>query len=489
MKKFVLLLIAACMLITCFACGGGKDKGKNNEPAWIKDPDLKPNKNKWEDLPNYDGEGSDFRISTRGHYGAMELVVDDETSENIVDQALVLRNEKVEERYNVFIVRQDNDSAQYAHLNQVLSDCTMQADKFDLAMTYVYESAPLITNGFVLNWNNLKYNKLEESHWIHGMNDEFSVRDAIYTAISKMCISTIGQTVAMLYNRDLGDEWSGGEEFSADLIEMINEGDWTYDELMKIINRFNWDDATGDGKTDDDSCTFYMSKDWMIDTWHAAWQVPMIKNTVENGLEDVYWSDKLSTYASRMHTMYYETPGIFSGNGGQAYQAFATGKALFIQAGLSATIGYFQETMTDYTYTIIPQPKFDENQKKYYSAMTDNYSVMSIPITADADIVSLLVEALSIASEAHVYPAYKFDALQGQVVSDVDSMFDIVLESVSWDIGTLLHSKIPFMDMVRVDVNTNEGNSQIKQSYDAIADDVQDALDEIMTAFDEFQEN
>ena len=480
MKKFLLLLIAVCMLITCFACGGNNGDGKIP-------PIKRPPGKKWDALPDYDGGGEDFRISTRGHYGAMEVVVDDETSENVVDQALVLRNAKVEDRYSVFIQRIDNDGAQYAHLNQVLTDCTMQADKFDLAMTYVYESAPLITNGFVLNWNNLPYTKLEESHWIQGMNRKFSVRDAIYTAISKMCISTIGQTVAMYYNRDLGDQWKG-EEFSAELIETIIDGGWTYDELMRIVTLYDFDDATGDGRTADDGFGFYVSADWSIDTWHAAWQIPMIENDPKTGLKDAYWSEKLTTFVDRMHTLYYETPGAFYGNQGEARTAFASRKALFVMDDLNASINFFNVNVED-NFTIIPQPKYDENQKDYYSAMFDNYSVMSIPITANAEIVSLLVEALSIASEVHVYPAYKFDALQGTATSDVDSMFDIVLESVSWDIGTLLHSKIPFMDMVRIDVLTNPQNTQIKNSYDAIADDVQEAIEEIMTAFDEFQTN
>ncbi len=484
MKKVVLLLIAACMVVTCFACGGNNGK-KPIDPGSISTED------KWDQLPDTDAySGTDFRVSTRGSYGAMEIVVDDELSENIVDLALMLRNAKVEDRYGVFIERQDNDGTAYAHTNSVLNACTMQADTFDLAMTYVYESAPLITNGFVLNWNELKYTKLAQSHWINGMNDEFAVRDAIYTAVSKMCISILGQTVAMYYNRDLGDSWKG-EDFSAELVETINNGDWTYEALMNIVNEFGWRDATGDGKTADDTYGFYMTDDWSIDTWHAAWEVPIINNTVENGLEDVYMSEKLRSFVDRMHTMYYDTNGIFFGKQGDANAAFISDRALFITNSLNASISYYPANMES-TYTIIPQPKYDENQENYRSAMFDNYSVMSIPITADANFVSLIVEALSVASEAHIYPAYRHDALQGQSVSDVDSiaMLDIVMESSSWDIGTLLFADgVPYMDMVRRDVQANPGNTQIQQSYEAVAEDVEEKLQEIMEKFDEFREN
>ncbi len=489
MKKFILLLIAACMLVTCFACGGNGDGGKQTPPS------LRPPKEKWNALPDVDCEGRDFRVSSRANYGNMEVVAADETSENIVDQALIYRNARVEDRFNVFVELQNYPgTTPFEHTNSVLSACTMQMDTFDLAMTYVYESSPLITNGFVLNWAKLPYTKLEESHWINGMNKEFSVRDAIYTSISKMCISILGQTAAMIYNRDLGDEWKG-EEFSDELIATVlsgngKEGGWTYDYLMNIVNEYGWSDATNDGRTADDSFAFYMTTDWAIDTWHAAWELPCIKNTVEKGLEDVMMNDKYLSYASRMQTMYHETPGIYASKAADAVSAFVSNRALFTTTELALTLSYFPEKMEG-TYTILPQPKYDDNQKEYRSAMFDNYSVMSIPITADATFVSLICEALSIASEENVYPAYRYDSLQGTGVSDPESieMLDIVLNNTTWDIATLLSTQLRMITMVREDVINHPQNSQISQSYKTIQGDIQSALEEIMTAFDAFQDN
>ncbi len=485
MKKFILLLIAACMLVTCFACGGN---GKKTGPNYKEDPGTK-----WEALPDYDFEGKDFRVSTRGHYGAMEVVVDDENSTNIVDQALVLRNAKVEDRYDVFIQRQDNDGTQFAHSNIVLNACTLQMDTFDLAMTYVYESSPLITNGFVLNWAKLPYTKLSQSHWINGMNKEFSVRDAIYTAISKMCISILGQTVAVVYNRDLGDNWKG-TEFSQELIDTVlagngEEGGWTYDYLMNIVNEYGWDDAGGDGKTADDSFAFYLTLDWSIDSWHAAWEIPCVKNTVEKGLEDVMMNEKYLSYASRMHTLYYETPGTFYGKQSEATNAFKSNRALFSTTALSNTISTLPSM--EAVYTILPQPKYDDNQKNYRSAMFDNYSVMSIPVTANSNFVSLICEALSIASEQHVYPAYRYDSLQGTGVSDAESidMLDIILNNTTWDIATLLSTQLRMITAVEEDVVYHPQDSQISQYYTSKKPDIDRALASIMAAFDRFQDN
>ena len=485
MKKLVLLLIAVCMVVTCFACGGKDDKG------W-KDPFDKPNKEKWADLPDHDFGGVDFRVSTRGGYANTEVLVANEESEDIIDRALMLRNARVEDRYNIFVTCEEQPGTAFVHRDYVSESCKMNADLFDLAMTYVYESSPLITNGMVYNWSKLPYTHLAESHWINGMNKQFSVRDAIYTAISKMCISTISQTVAMFYNRQLGDEAFGGEEFTEGLFETIRGGDWTYDALMKIVNEYNWEDAGNDGRTPDDSYAFYMTADWSIDTWHAAWEIPMIKNTDKNGLEDVYMTDKVLTYADRMHTMYYNTPNIYAAQQGDARNAFKSNRALFMTDQLGATINSLADM--ENPYTILPQPKFDENQKNYRSAMFDNYSVMSIPISADPAFVSLIVEALSISSEDNVYPVYRVEALQGLYLSDTDSyeMLDIVLNNVSWDIATLLNESLgetPLMTIVRFDVLNNPSDSQVSQAYNGAKNDIADALADIMEAFDTFQDN
>lgn len=493
MKKLLLLLIAACMLITCFACGNG---GNGQKPGYQPSPETK-----WDELPDYDFEEKKFRVSTRGAYGNMEVVVADEDSENVVDVALMYRNAKVEDRYNVVIDLQNNDGKGFVHTNIVLNACTLMMDTFDLAMTYVYESSPLITNGFVLNWKKLPYTKLQQSHWIDGMNEAYSVRDVIYTAISKMCISILGQTCAMVYNRDLGDEWKG-EDFSNDLIQTVLDGDgseggWTYDYLMNIVNEYGWEDAGNNGRTSDDYYALYLTKDWAIDTWHAAWELPCVKNT-KNGLEDVMMNEKYLTYAKRMRTMYYETPGIFHGDRAlgsepqsQATAAFVSNRALFTTVPLSRTLDTLPTAMGDTVYTILPQPKYDENQKEYRSAMFDNYSVMSVPITADAAFVSLICEALSIASETQVYLAYRIDALQGTGVSDADSvdMLDIVLNNTAWDIATLLSTQLRMITMVREDIEQYADKSQISQTYNSKQEDIAKKLGEIMDAFDRFQDN
>lgn len=462
MKRFGLLFITACMLVSCFACGENK---KSDPPVHIiVDPPA----------PERDYKGADFRISNREEYGGLEVVVDDETSEDIVDMALLLRNAKVEDRYHVEIVRQDNSSA--THIKTVLSDLAAQKDTFDLAMTSAGESSPIITSGAVYDWANLPYVRLEESHWLMGVNEKLAVRGSIYTAVSKMCVSTIAQTYALVYNQSLGNLWKG-EGFTEGLYDIVGYGEWTYDQFIEIINEFG---------SSDPYCAFIMPAE-SIDNWHTAWDIPIFESTAEEGLKDVYMSSKLLTYADRMHTMYGGTKGIRIASQEEAHELFLSGSVLFTTAKLSDALTVLNKMADDYVF--IPLPKYDEDQDYYVSPMLDGYSVMSIPKTADAEFAALITEALSKASEQFVYPAYKFDALYVSQAFEVSDMFDIILESVSFDISILFNSELGLMSTVRDDVINNLGDSNLEQTYIDMKDEIADILAEVMSAADEKNES
>ena len=113
---------------------------------------------------------------------------------------------------------------------------------------------------------------------------------------------------------------------------------------------------------------------------------------------------------------------------------------------------------------------------------------MSVPVTANSEFVSIIVEALNIQSEKILYPAYYYEALHKKTISDPDTneMLDIVLNNMAWDIGTLLHEELHLMDIVRLDVIRKENN--VKGTYDSMKQLVDDSLLYIMEQFEEFQQ-
>ena len=96
-------------------------------------------------------------------------------------------------------------------------------------------------------------------------------------------------------------------------------------------------------------------------------------------------------------------------------------------------------------YGILPYPKFDENQDKYYSNSMDNYSLLSVPKTVtDLEFVGTITEALTRESHYSVVPAYYDVALTSKYARDEQSvaMLDIIMDGRQYDFSILHNGQI-----------------------------------------------
>ena len=76
----------------------------------------------------------------------------------------------------------------------------------------------------------------------------------------------------------------------------------------------------------------------------------------------------------------------------------------------------------EYTYTILPMPKFDENQQQYLSHTYDAMYAM-VPITAANTAMSgAVLEFLSYTAYQNVIPAYVKTSLQEKYTRDRESV-------------------------------------------------------------------
>ena len=90
-------------------------------------------------------------------------------------------------------------------------------------------------------------------------------------------------------------------------------------------------------------------------------------------------------------------------------------------------------------FGIIPAPKYDEKQEKYYANMA-NGEVMTLPRSYDADRLEnlgILLEAMSFYTYHDILPVYKTELLQTKVARDEDSsrMLDLIFDGVTYDFG------------------------------------------------------
>lgn len=90
----------------------------------------------------------------------------------------------------------------------------------------------------------------------------------------------------------------------------------------------------------------------------------------------------------------------------------------------------------DADFGILPYPKYDEAQKDYL-ARIEGIELTGVPVTADTEFVSAIMEAMASESATTVVPAYYDVALKTKMTRDNDSaeMLDIIFENRVFDLG------------------------------------------------------
>ena len=129
-----------------------------------------------------------------------------------------------------------------------------------------------------------------------------------------------------------------------------------------------------------------------------------------------------------------------SGGGNYINRAFMEGRAVFT-CSLVADAAAIVPSI-DFSYGILPYPKWNEEQDDYYNSLQRNCYMLIPSIVKDPNMVSAVMEALASESYRSLLPEYCEVTLKTRYSQDddVSRMFDLIGSSVSFDAGELYSS-------------------------------------------------
>ena len=147
-------------------------------------------------------------------------------------------------------------------------------------------------------------------------------------------------------------------------------------------------------------------------------------------------------------------------------QQFANNQGLFGVLTLSSVQG-LRGMETD--FGILPFPKYDEKQEKYYSNVLDGW-INCVPITnTDFEMTSVIMEALAVESRNLVLPAYLETALRTKYSRDDESleMLNIIEQGRTVDFGLHIIVRTPLVNQ-GIAVQKNNFASQVEKDRNKI---------------------
>lgn len=492
LKRFAALTLAALLLLS--SCATAEDEPETTadtpetEPAAETTPPTEMEKRAavQDSLPDKDFEGRQFRISTKE--GSLYEIDAEELTGDLLNDELYDRNLRIEERFNVEIVPVVTIAGDgNTHVNTVKQSIIAADDAFELAATYVFTSGSIVTEGLYLNWLNMPYNDLSQPWWINGVNENFQVGNAIYTAVGDMCLNTLRLTYGVFYNRTRGEFYGLNDT----IYQTIRDGNWTIDYFMSAVSDI-YEDANGDGIRDSgDFYGFIAENGTNLDIYSFAFDIPIISQDSDNIPTLVFNTEKTVSAAEKINRLYWETTGTYipENDYNLPITMFGDGKALFTTTWLSQALSTYREMEDD--YSILPYPKWDESQQKYMTGAMDNYSVLGIPITAsDTEMISVISESLNVESYRTLYPAYYEQALQQKYARDTESieMIDLLMEGRNFDFSTLFSGQISGMSTLFREV-INSKNGDFASKYASVEKPAMAGLKKVLEAYEKNEGN
>lgn len=488
MKHRITPALLTLLLILSTACGETPAPNNTDVSTEIETTapvETEAEKINWESsgLPEKDFGGREFTVLTAevdslNH--TWHLVAPDEQNGETLNDAMYDRNKKIEEIYNITITS--------VYTNAMKADATNSInagdDMYSLIFSKIFETYPMAQEGQLYNFYDLQYVDLDADWWDQSMLRDLTYHDSIYHLTGDISPSTDARVFVLIFNKDLCQSLNLEYPY-----QDVLDNKWTLDRFKEYISDVNHD-VNGDAQMDFDDRWGFLSQNgfsWMMYLSGGGRIVDKDSNgelfVAYNTERNVRLATAALEVAIDKGTTLMADPYVTE-NGGSwpaVTSWFANGGALFRSTTLEPVPRDLRAL--DVNFGILPFPMLDETQGRYYT-LTEEYSrAFSVPVTADKEMVGLVLESLAVESVEGVKPAFYDVVLNGKVVRDEESkeMLDIIFENKIFDIG-LLGDIAGFRNMLKN--LESRGSTDVVSSYASSLSGAEKQLEKICENFD-----
>ncbi|MBO5196108.1 MAG: hypothetical protein J6C03_03315 [Clostridia bacterium] len=456
-KRILAVVLAAIMCLGVLAScneGGGEETRPPEEQ--IGDANAGNFKQ-----ANYEGNKFTFLVIKhsdiiKDYYGG--AFIDTEAMNGgKVNDAVFTRNHEVEQKYNVEIVEKPETNGDPA---QVLQQFIMSGDFcFDVVYGWGYKLGACITENYLGDFHNLPDADFTQEYWSPSTINDLTVDERLYLSINEVTMNVLDWASFLFYNKTMAEDRNIEAEFGSPY-DMVEEGTWTYDKFLKMVQGASAD-LDGDGSITRNDFFGLLDGDGV---GTGALQNCGVYYTTKNddgSYELSFYSEKTLGIIDMVHEVYsndkyvkdfediWNEPGSsadgFDDQWQYARSYFATDHALFCGGSANITSEQAFRDM-DSEYGVLPFPKYDVNQENYNATLDSNASVFALPSTERDDIGSwertgIILEYMAYKSHEILLPAYYEEVLKGQRMDDDrdHKMLDIVRTNVHYELANLVN--------------------------------------------------
>ena len=441
-RSFILRLIALMLCIVTIGAAFASCANKDDTDVTRPQSTVQGDDGVAYTFVDYEGNGQDFIMLSKQNEDTdfTDCYIDNEemTGEPVND-AVITRNQAVEEKYNIKISRRA-EATGYAR-EAAISDTV----DFHVVYDWGFRLTPGVMEGifYDLNLLNPENVHLDREYWAPTSHDDLTVAGKLIVFTCDISMNRIAWASFVAFNKKLMDQFGLDYPYT-----YVNNNTWTYDKYLELVTNSYLDN--GDGIWDQND--IYGSSGIGISN--------VVLSTGWKGYtktEDGHY--ELDFQLEKLQQIYNNYKPRFKGNTFDKVELDDWNKLVDVskfkskfRASRYASFGQDHIMMTGFTmdetydlsgmestYGVVPMPKYDASQTEYYHYIDTCSPMFAIMKQADDEFIGIVLEYMSFESKQKLLPAFFEQTIKTKRMSDEEGrdekMLDIIRDSVHYHFG------------------------------------------------------
>lgn len=369
-----------------------------------------------------------------------ELSFEDDP-DDIVAQAIYSKNVKTENRLGVDLVVVEKKSTgtivyEYEWINYVSNCVKNGSDDIDIVAGVSYAVGKCALQGLLFNMldQSCEYLNFKNPYWYESFVSDARIGDRLYFATGDISANLIESMFVCYANDNLIERFS-----LPDPEKLALDGEWTLEQLVTMSTGFY---------TESEKIYGFAANSLNLDPWFYASGARYCETDAELRIvASPSFSGEKVTETVKMLSSFLDSPDVMfppTNASHEVREAFASRHSLFIFEDYGQSHKTFSGR--EVIFSILPIPKYDEKQERYYTVPKNPYTLYAITANAkDPARASAILDCLARNAYEGVTPAMHTRTMKlDNFAADSDSLaiYDLLRESLVYDHGRLFADEL-----------------------------------------------